>query len=85
MKQKKLSQKFSQQLFRKLFQKMSEVSEVQPQTIGPLTPVYKSAVRYLKISPWKILLPVSFLFSLFALKLLGSLSIRLVSVLQQAF
>lgn len=85
MHKKTLSKKFSQQLFSRLSQKMSEVTEVQPQTVGPLTPVYKGATHYLKVAPWKILIPLSLVLAIFALKFLGPISIRLVSVLQQAF
>lgn len=85
MNKKTLSKKFSQNLLKQLEKKQDEVVEVQPQTVGPLTPFYKSTTHYLKVSPWKILIPVSLLLALFGLKLLGPISVRLVSVLQQAF
>jgi len=85
MNKKTLSKKFSQNLLKQLEKKQNEVMEVQPQTVGPLTPIYKNTTHYLKVSPWKILIPVSLLLALFGLKLLGPISVRLVSVLQQAF
>ncbi len=85
MRQKKLSQKFSQQLLNQLAKKQDEVVEIKPQSLGVLTPAYKSATHYLKDSPWKILIPVSLFLAVVGIKLLGPVAIRLVSVLQKAF
>lgn len=85
MKKSPLSKKFSQNLLKQLSKKQDEVTQVQPQTVGPLTPAYKTVTHHLKVAPWKILLPLSLILAFFVLKFLGPISIRLVSVLQQAF
>ncbi|MCL5675524.1 MAG: hypothetical protein M1120_00155 [Patescibacteria group bacterium] len=85
MKKKKLSQKFSQNLLRQLSFKQDEVSQLPPQTMGPLTPIYKKAASRLKVNPWKILIPISLILALLVLKMTGLFSVKLVSVLQQAF
>ena len=71
--------------YRLLKEKLEEVSLVTPQNIGALTPFYKKTTSFLKNTPWKIVLPVSFLLSVVLFRLSGLISIKIVSVLQSAF
>ena len=42
-------------LYQKFVERWEEVTDIPPQTLGPLTPLYKRAARYLKIMPWPFL------------------------------
>jgi hypothetical protein len=72
-------------LYLLLEKKMEEVNLVSPQNLGMLTPLYKKTTAYLKISPWKILLPASFILCVLAQLTMGHLMIKTASVLQSAF
>ena len=71
--------------YRELIIKMHEVSVVPPQTVGPLTPVYKKVVRELKFFPFKVIIPISFLFILFAYLIFGTWLVKLAETLQTGF
>lgn len=73
------------QLLAQLKVKRDEICSLAPQNIGFLTPWYKRLTSPLKISPWRIFLPLSFLLSFLGQFFLGSRSIKVVSVLQAAF
>ena len=70
--------------YNQLIQKMYEVGEIEPQTLGILTPLYKRIASFAKRSP--LLLGVLAIFGSFALYfLLGSFVVRIVSKLQYGF
>ena len=71
--------------YRELVIKMHEVSVVPPQTVGPLTPVYKIVVRELKFFPFKVIIPLSFLFILAAYLIFGPGLVKLAEALQAGF
>lgn len=72
-------------IYQKLEKKLAEVTIVEPQNIGILTPLYKTLVPFLKFAPWRILIPLSFVFSLFGYFLIGQLIVFIVSLLQYGF
>jgi hypothetical protein len=72
-------------LYNKFVKRWEEVTDLPPQTIGPLTPLYKKAVIKLKVMPWPLLV-VGSLFTVIGLYLLiGSAITLLVSILQKGF
>lgn len=72
-------------LYEELVQKMTEISEVTPQQVGPFTSVYKRVTPYMKKKPLKVLSISSFIIAGFLYVLLGSFVIKLVSLLQYGF
>lgn len=68
------------------FQKQwSEIMDIPPQTVGPLTPYYKMVTKHLKVMPWPIL-GISSLFLVIGLFVLfGSAITYIVSLLQKGF
>lgn len=73
------------ELYNKLKDRMYAVSSVPPQNIGALTPFWRKIVPYVKGSPIRFLMLGGFLSTLFAWVLLGSLIVRIVSLLQYGF
>jgi len=71
--------------YRELVLKMHEVSVVPPQTVGPFTPVYKIVAGKLKFFPFKVIVPLSFLFILFAYLIFGTSLVKLAELLQAGF
>lgn len=65
--------------------KMHEVSELSPQTVGPLTVVYHRFVPLLKRSPWKVFFAGSFAATLLLYIMFGAAIVYLVNVLQYGF
>jgi len=71
--------------YQKFVKRWLEVTDLPPQSLGPLTPVYKVLTRRLKIMPWPALVAVS-IFTVAAIFILfGSAITVLVSVLQRGF
>lgn len=64
---------------------MHEIAIVSPQTIGPFTHLYKKVVPFLKYSPWRSALLISILTSAVLYFLLGSILVKIASVLQFGF
>lgn len=71
--------------YRELVLKMHEVSVVPPQTVGPLTPLYRLLVPQLKYFPFKALVVLSFLFVFLAYLVFGAWLVRLAELLQKSF
>ena len=46
-------------LYQNFYSRWIEVVDLPPQTIGPLTPLYKRAVPFFKQAPWRILIPIA--------------------------
>ena len=71
--------------YRKFVKRWEEVTDLPPQTVGPLTPYYKAFTRRLKVMPWPALVLGS-LVVVFALYLVfGSAITLIVSLLQRGF
>ena len=64
---------------------MYQVTVVPPQSMGPLTPLYKRLVPWFKYFPFKTLIPASLLAILFAYLIFGSKLVKLASLLQLSF
>ncbi len=72
-------------IYTKFVKRWEEVTEVPPQTVGPLTPIYKRAVKRLKVMPWPALVLSGILFVLALYILIGSTITLIVSILQRGF
>lgn len=73
------------QLYQKFKHRWKEVTELPPQTLGPLTPVYKRTVPYFKIAPWRVLVPLSFIMVAFVALILEITATQVASLLQRGF
>ncbi|MCR4263773.1 MAG: hypothetical protein NUV98_03595 [Candidatus Roizmanbacteria bacterium] len=71
--------------YHQLVQKMHEVSELSPQTLGPFTPVYRAVIPFFKRAPWRPLMVGSFALTVVVYFLLGTSAVIVVSILQHGF
>ncbi|MCX6793850.1 MAG: hypothetical protein NTY06_01975 [Candidatus Gottesmanbacteria bacterium] len=71
--------------YRKFVKRWEEVTDLPPQTVGPLTPYYKALVRRLKVMPWPVLVLGSVVIVVGLYLLIGSAITLLVSILQRGF
>lgn len=71
--------------YKKFLTRWEEVVDLPPQTLGPLTPVYKILIRRLKVMPWPyfVVTAVGIVVGLYVL--VGSAITLLVSILQRGF
>jgi len=72
-------------LYEKLVDKWTDVTDLPPQTVGPMTPYYKMVTKRLKVMPWPLLIVggitlVALLYGLF-----GSGITFLTTLLQKSF
>lgn len=72
-------------LYNKFVKRWEEVTELPPQTVGPLTPYYKAIVRRLKVMPWPVLVLAAILLVSGIYFLIGSAVVILTSILQRGF
>ncbi len=72
-------------LYEQLRERMYAVSSVPPQNVGVLTPFWKKIIPKVKESPVQALLAGGFLTTFFAWILLGTLVVRIVTLLQYGF
>jgi hypothetical protein len=75
----------SDALYHKFVKRWEEVTDLPTQTLGPLTPYYKSAVKRLKVMPWPVLVVAAILMVLGIYLLIGSAIVILTSILQRGF
>lgn len=68
-----------------LLSKMQEIALVPPQTVGPFTPIYKKIVPLFKFYPVRSISLVAFISAILLYLILGSLSVRIASILQFGF
>jgi hypothetical protein len=71
--------------YQKFVKRWEEVTDLPPQTVGPLTPVYKAIVRRLKVMPWPALVLCALVVVIGLYLLIGSAITLLVSLLQRGF
>lgn len=71
--------------YKKFLTRWEEVVDLPPQTLGPLTPVYKILIRRLKVMPWPyfVVTAVGIVVGLYVL--IGSTVTLLVTLLQKGF
>lgn len=72
-------------LYHKFVKRWEEVTELPTQSVGPLTPYYKTITRRLKVMPWPVLVVGSVVVVIGLYVLLGSAITLLVSILQKGF
>lgn len=73
----------SDRLYENFVRQWEEVTRVPPQTMGPLTPVYKHLVTRLKDKPWLAFFIVSLMTVVIAYILIGSAVVAATSLLQR--
>lgn len=71
--------------YRRFVKRWQEVTELPPQTLGPLTPLYKRLVRTLKVMPLPMLILTSLVLVLGLYLLIGGAITLLASILQRGF
>lgn len=71
--------------YQKFVRRWEEVTEVPPQTLGPLTPYYKLITRRLKVMPWPLLLLGALGIVALLYFLVGPAITRLTTILQRGF
>jgi len=71
--------------YQKFVKRWEEVTDLPPQTLGPLTPHYKWIVKRLKVMPWLPLVAVSLSVVIGLYLLIGGAITFLVSLLQKGF
>lgn len=72
-------------LYTKFVKRWEEVTDIPPQRLGPLTPLYKSIVKHLKVMPWPMLVVGSIVIVFGLYLLIGSAITAVVSLLQRGF
>lgn len=72
-------------LYQNFYSKWKEVTDLPTQTVGPFTPLYKLSVPWLKIAPWRILVPLAIILVSITMFLLEVTSPQIASILQRAF
>jgi len=72
-------------LYEKTVNKWKEVMDLPPQTVGPLTPLYKKVTRRLKVMPWMVFLVTAIACAIGLYLLFGPSVVSLVSLLQRGF
>ncbi len=71
--------------YQKFVRRWEEVTDLPPQTVGPLTPYYKAITRRLKVMPWPLLVLTSTFLVIGLYLLLGSTVTFVVTLLQRGF
>ncbi|KKU80761.1 hypothetical protein A2875_04885 [Candidatus Gottesmanbacteria bacterium RIFCSPHIGHO2_01_FULL_46_14] len=72
-------------VYKKFVQRWEDVMELPPTSLGPLTPLYKTLTRRLKVMPFPSLVIVSLLCVIGVYMLFGSAITLLASLLQRGF
>jgi hypothetical protein len=72
-------------LYQKFVKRWEEVTDLPPQHLGVLTPVYKKAVKHLKVMPWPVLVVGSVGIVLGLYLIIGSAITAIASLLQKGF
>lgn len=72
-------------VYQKFVRRWEQITELPPQALGPLTPLYKWVARHLKVMPWPLLVLSSLFMVLGLYYLIGSTLVFLVSLLQRGF
>lgn len=71
--------------YKKFVARWEEVMDLPPQTLGPLTPLYKALIRRLKVMPWPYFVLTAVGLVLFVYFVIGSAITLLVTLLQKGF
>ena len=68
-----------------LLSKMKEISDLTPQRVGPLTPLYRIIIPFFKRDPWRPILLSSMVLTALLYIALGASIVWIVSMLQHGF
>lgn len=71
--------------YQKFVTRWEKVIDLPPQTLGPLTPLYKASVRLLKVMPWPYFVVLSIVVVVGLYVVVGSAITILVTILQRGF
>lgn len=71
--------------YQKFVRRWEEVTDLPPQTVGPLTPYYKAITRRLKVMPWPTLVICSLLSVIGLYLIIGPTVTFVVTLLQKGF
>ena len=71
--------------YNKFVTRWEKVIDLPVQTLGPLTPLYKTCVRLLKVMPWPYFVLLSVLVVIGLYVVVGSAITILVTILQRGF
>jgi hypothetical protein len=71
--------------YQKFVKRWEEVTDIPPQTLGPLTGVYKQLTKRLKVMPWPWFVIAGIGFVLMLYVLIGSTITMLTTILQNSF
>ena len=72
-------------IYQKFLRRWEEVTDLPPQTLGPLTPYYKIVVRHLKVTPWPLFVVISIVAIVGLYVIVGTTITFFVSVLQRGY
>jgi hypothetical protein len=72
-------------VYQKFVKRWQEVTELPPQQLGPLTPIYHTLVKRFKVMPWPALIIISIVLVVALYLLIGSTISIVVSILQRGF
>lgn len=71
--------------YQKFVKRWEEVIEIPPQSLGPLTQIYKRVTKHLKVKPWPWFVGVSFLVAVGLYLIFGPAVSVIVTLLQRGF
>lgn len=72
-------------LYQNFYKQWQDVTALAPQTVGPLTPVYKKFIPFFKTAPWKIIIPLTFALVCAGVLLHEITAAQIASLLQSGF
>ena len=72
-------------MYQKFVKRWEEVTDIPPQTIGPLTGLYRQITRRLKVMPWPAYVGAGALFTAALYYAFGSSVAGIVTLLQRGF
>ncbi len=72
-------------LYQNFKNRWEKVMILPTQTVGPLTPIYKRTVPFLKVAPWRILIPIAFIVVAVLFFLLEITAAQITTLLQRGF
>lgn len=75
----------SDKVFDHIVSKWETIIELEPQKVGPFTPLYKIVTKRLKVMPWTLLICMSVVVVTLLFFFFGSSIIYIVETLQRGF
>lgn len=75
----------SDKVFDHIVSRWEQIIELEPQNVGPFTPLYKIITKRLKVMPWALLMGMSIVIVVLLFFFFGSSIIYIVETLQRGF